>query len=165
MRLVKREVLLFPRMVCYNLSISHTCPFAIVADLPQLVKSVNSLRICFRVTNCYSNSFGMDQSKAPAVSLDAVPASSRLSILQEHGLECTADGQYVRWSRSNPRHPRNWSKARKIWDLGLIIWVDVYTYDPLHPHLVERRSRKLTYFQHRDQQRRRKFKYYRFWYR
>lgn len=69
----------------------------------------------------------MDQLKAPAVSLDAVPASSRLSILQEHGLEFTADGQYVRWSRSNPRHPRNWSKARKIWDLGLIIWVDVYT--------------------------------------
>ncbi|KAF3006312.1 hypothetical protein E8E14_000271 [Neopestalotiopsis sp. 37M] len=34
----------------------------------------------------------MDQPKAPAVILDTVPASSRLSILQEHGLEFTPDG-------------------------------------------------------------------------
>lgn len=57
-------------------------------------------------------------------------AESRLSILKEQGLEVASDGQYVRWSRSNQRHPRNWSKARKAYDTGLIIWVDVYTYEP-----------------------------------
>lgn len=138
-------------------------PFRHRCGSPQACQE-REFPISFRVTNCYSNSFGMDQSKAPAVSLDAVPASSRLSILQEHGLEFTADGQYVRWSRSNPRHPRNWSKARKIWDLGLIIWVDVYTYDPPHLPLESWTLRKLTCFQHRDQQRRREFKYYRSWY-
>lgn len=55
--------------------------------------------------------------------------SSRLSTLHEQGLELTPDGQYVRWSRSNQRHPRNWSKARKAYDTGLIIWVDVFTYE------------------------------------
>ncbi|KAI1854654.1 hypothetical protein JX265_007478 [Neoarthrinium moseri] len=54
-------------------------------------------------------------------------ASPRLSILDEQGLELTPDGQHVRWSRANQRHPRNWSKARKAYDTGLIIWVDVYT--------------------------------------
>ena len=72
----------------------------------------------------------MAQSKAPPVTLNTILVSPRLSILHEKGLELTSDGQYVRWSWSNQRHPRNWSKARKGYALGLIIWVDVYTYEP-----------------------------------
>lgn len=49
-------------------------------------------------------------------------------FLNAYGLEYTPDGQYVRWSVSNKRHPRNWPTARKIYDTGLIIFLDFFTY-------------------------------------
>ena len=48
-------------------------------------------------------------------------------LLEEHGLEFTPDGQYIRWSVSNKRHPRNWSASRKIYDTGLIIFLGLFT--------------------------------------
>lgn len=49
------------------------------------------------------------------------------SSLDDLGLEFTPDGQFVRWSMANPRHPRNWHKLRKMYDSGLIIWLDLFT--------------------------------------
>ncbi|KAL2801872.1 major facilitator superfamily domain-containing protein [Aspergillus granulosus] len=47
--------------------------------------------------------------------------------LEEHGLEFTPDGLYIRWARTNPKHPRNWGKLRKAYDIGLIILLEFYT--------------------------------------
>ncbi|KAL4884448.1 major facilitator superfamily domain-containing protein [Aspergillus karnatakaensis] len=47
--------------------------------------------------------------------------------LEEQGLELTPDGQYVRWARTNPNHPRNWRTIRKVYDIGLIIFLEFYT--------------------------------------
>ena len=53
------------------------------------------------------------------------------ALLEEHGLEYTPDGEHIRWLASNPKHPRNWSMLRKIYDSGLIIILDLFTYDHL----------------------------------
>ncbi|KAJ5112051.1 hypothetical protein N7532_000096 [Penicillium argentinense] len=49
------------------------------------------------------------------------------SLLDEHGLEYTLNGEFIRWSVSNKRHPRNWPASRKIYDTGLIIFLDLFT--------------------------------------
>ncbi|KAL4799721.1 MFS multidrug transporter [Aspergillus venezuelensis] len=36
------------------------------------------------------------------------------TLLSKHGLELTPDGEFVRWSCSNPNHPRNWTTLRKV---------------------------------------------------
>ncbi|PVH95586.1 MFS multidrug transporter [Periconia macrospinosa] len=33
----------------------------------------------------------------------------------------------VKWSKTNPRHPRNWSVWRKTFDFGLLIFLDFFT--------------------------------------
>lgn len=47
--------------------------------------------------------------------------------LKDMELEFTDDGQYVRWSNTNPRHPRNWHPLRKAYDIGIIILLEFYT--------------------------------------
>ncbi|KAF3388495.1 hypothetical protein F1880_004284 [Penicillium rolfsii] len=46
-------------------------------------------------------------------------------LLDTYGLEYTPDGQCIRWSVSNRKHPRNWPAARKIFDTSLIIFLDL----------------------------------------
>lgn len=56
-------------------------------------------------------------------------AQARLrSALDDLALESTPDGQFIRWSASNRRHPRNWHDSRKIYDSSLIIFLDLFTY-------------------------------------
>jgi hypothetical protein len=50
------------------------------------------------------------------------------SCLDDLALEFTPDRQFIRWSASNRRHPRNWHTLRKIHDSSLIIWLDLFTY-------------------------------------
>lgn len=50
------------------------------------------------------------------------------SILGTYQLELTPDGEHVRWSTSNPKHPRNWPLARKIYDTVVIVFLDLFTY-------------------------------------
>ncbi|PYH87343.1 MFS multidrug transporter [Aspergillus ellipticus CBS 707.79] len=45
--------------------------------------------------------------------------------LLKHGLEFTNDGQFIRWGKDNKKHPRNWSNARKFYDIGLIFILDL----------------------------------------
>jgi hypothetical protein len=49
-------------------------------------------------------------------------------FLDEYDLEYTPDGQFIRWSCLNKKHPRNWPASRKIYDTGLIIFLDLFTY-------------------------------------
>ena len=49
------------------------------------------------------------------------------SILDAYGLEYTPDGQYIRWSVSNKKHPRNWNMPQKIYDSSVIIFLDLFT--------------------------------------
>ncbi|KAG5984364.1 hypothetical protein E4U55_005039 [Claviceps digitariae] len=48
-------------------------------------------------------------------------------LLELHQLEYTPDGESIRWSVSNKRHPRNWSTWRKGYDVGLVIFLDFFT--------------------------------------
>lgn len=48
------------------------------------------------------------------------------SLLYENGLQYTPDGQFIRWSASNRKHPRNWPLAHKIYDTTLIIFLDCF---------------------------------------
>jgi hypothetical protein len=66
-----------------------------------------------------------------SVSQDLPPTQNRPDIqhfLDAYGLEYTPDGQCIRWSNSNKKHPRNWPAARKIYDTGLIIFLDLFAY-------------------------------------
>lgn len=56
-----------------------------------------------------------------------VSESSVQSVLEEYELELTPDGEYVRWSASNRRHPRNWSVPCKIYNCSLITFLDLFT--------------------------------------
>ena len=57
----------------------------------------------------------------------ATPEDYIQSVLDGYGLELTPDGEYVRWTASNCRHPRNWSASRKIYDSSLIIFLEFFT--------------------------------------
>lgn len=48
-------------------------------------------------------------------------------VLSEYELELTPDGEHVRWSFSNKKHPRNWPLARKIFDTSMIVFLDLFT--------------------------------------
>lgn len=50
------------------------------------------------------------------------------SILSEHGLEFTSDGQLVRWQRGNKEHPRNWPLYRRVFDITVIYFFDLFLY-------------------------------------
>jgi hypothetical protein len=62
-----------------------------------------------------------------APSLSPSPRGHLHFILEENGLELTTDGRFIRWSASNPKHPRNWRMPRKIYDSSLIIFLDFFT--------------------------------------
>lgn len=47
--------------------------------------------------------------------------------LRESHLELDPKTGYIRWASTNPKHPRNWSLARKAWDIGLITLLELYT--------------------------------------
>lgn len=57
----------------------------------------------------------------------AARESSIQPVLDGYGLELTPDGEFVRWSASNRRHPRNWGASRKTYDCSLIIFLDLFT--------------------------------------
>ncbi|KAJ5577672.1 uncharacterized protein N7459_006636 [Penicillium hispanicum] len=46
--------------------------------------------------------------------------------LQDHYLELTPNGKFVRWHSENPKHPRNWSFTRKVFDVGLVCILDLF---------------------------------------
>ncbi|KMQ45668.1 MFS multidrug transporter [Trichophyton rubrum] len=74
---------------------------------------------------------GDTPSSQPSVTKLEVPPTigenNLQALLEEHGLEYTPDGEHIRWLASNPKHPRNWSMLRKIYDSGLIIILDLFT--------------------------------------
>ncbi|KAJ9492109.1 hypothetical protein VN97_g1119 [Penicillium thymicola] len=48
--------------------------------------------------------------------------------LELQGLKRTGDEKnLVGWAAMNPRHPRNWSNARKAYDVSIIIFLEFYT--------------------------------------
>ncbi|THC87415.1 hypothetical protein EYZ11_013137 [Aspergillus tanneri] len=47
--------------------------------------------------------------------------------LTEYGLQLAADGLHIQWGKGNPRHPRNWSLSRKIYDGGLVMFLELFT--------------------------------------
>lgn len=59
--------------------------------------------------------------------------SSLELALRESHLELDPKTGYVRWASTNPKHPRNWSMARKVWDIGLITLLELYTCVKLSP--------------------------------
>ncbi|KAJ5267020.1 hypothetical protein N7478_009828 [Penicillium angulare] len=71
----------------------------------------------------------MDSPQVKAsLSLPSVADSDDLQLaLETHGLEFTPNGQLVRWSAFNKKHPRNWPLSRKIYDSSLIIFLDFFT--------------------------------------
>lgn len=48
--------------------------------------------------------------------------------LYEHDLDFTADGRFVCWGRGNRKHPRNWNTGRKVYDISLILFLDLFVY-------------------------------------
>ncbi|KAG5916318.1 hypothetical protein E4U53_004334 [Claviceps sorghi] len=63
-----------------------------------------------------------------------VPAAASVEdLLELRELEYTPDGESIRWSVSNKRHPRNWPTCRKVYDIGLVIFLDFFTYPCFSP--------------------------------
>lgn len=50
------------------------------------------------------------------------------TVLAEHQLEFTPDGQYVRWQRGNKSHPRNWPLWRRVFDITVVFLLDLFLY-------------------------------------
>jgi len=48
--------------------------------------------------------------------------------LQGLQLELDPSSGNIRWAPTNPKHPRNWRPARKIYNIGLITFLEFYTY-------------------------------------
>lgn len=57
---------------------------------------------------------------------DEAPLSLKES-LDVFSLEWTPNQKLIRWATGNPRHPRNWSMARKVYDTSVLIWLDLFT--------------------------------------
>ncbi|KAJ5225329.1 hypothetical protein N7468_006554 [Penicillium chermesinum] len=55
---------------------------------------------------------------------EATPLDVALHNLR---LELDPDSGYIRWAPDNPKHPRNWPLARKVYDIGIIILLECYT--------------------------------------
>lgn len=53
------------------------------------------------------------------------PSEARM-MLAEHGFQLTSSG-HVQWSTGNPLHPRNWTIARKCYDITLILLFEAFT--------------------------------------
>ncbi len=66
--------------------------------------------------------------KLAIISTDSSKSSLTLPVnelLSYSGLKIGNDG-YVQWATGNPAHPRNWSRARKAYDLGLILFLEFF---------------------------------------
>lgn len=64
--------------------------------------------------------------KLTIVSADSSKSSLTLpadELLLYSGLKIGNDG-YVQWAMDSPAHPRNWSRVRKVYDLGLILFLE-----------------------------------------
>lgn len=59
---------------------------------------------------------------------DDTSALSLQSSLEDLSLEFTTDRKFIRWANANPRHPRNWTTNRKVYDTAIIIWLEFFTY-------------------------------------
>ncbi|CAH0047060.1 unnamed protein product [Clonostachys solani] len=58
---------------------------------------------------------------------DDSSALSLQSSLEDLSLEFTTDRKFIRWANANPRHPRNWTTNRKVYDTAIIIWLEFFT--------------------------------------
>uniref|UniRef100_A0A8H7K439 Major facilitator superfamily (MFS) profile domain-containing protein n=1 Tax=Bionectria ochroleuca TaxID=29856 RepID=A0A8H7K439_BIOOC len=58
---------------------------------------------------------------------DDTSALSLQSSLEDLSLEFTTDRKFIRWANANPRHPRNWTTNRKVYDTAIIIWLEFFT--------------------------------------
>ncbi|KAK1149558.1 hypothetical protein N8T08_005107 [Aspergillus melleus] len=47
--------------------------------------------------------------------------------LHQYGLRLADNGRSVVWKSDNPRHPRNWSTARKVYDVSWVIFLDLFS--------------------------------------
>ncbi|KAI9043101.1 putative MFS transporter [Aspergillus affinis] len=48
--------------------------------------------------------------------------------LHQYGLRLADNGRSVVWKSDNPRHPRNWSTARKVYDVSWVIFLDLFSH-------------------------------------
>lgn len=55
--------------------------------------------------------------------------------MDEFGVTILSNG-LVKWSDNSPDHPRNWTPARKVYDIGVVATMEFFTY--VH---VDRRPR------------------------
>lgn len=74
-------------------------------------------------TSVYVTPDGQDSKDAVLIQPAATDFSQQLS---EHGLILGVDG-YVRWEHRNPSHPRNWKTSRKVYDTGVILFLEFIT--------------------------------------
>ena len=56
---------------------------------------------------------------------DGRPAELR-EQLELHGLELSSDG-HIKWMKTNPAHPRNWSATRKAYNTTVILLLELVT--------------------------------------
>lgn len=57
------------------------------------------------------------------------PDSLQLQLLlAQHGLKMADDDLHVQWAMGNRRHPRNWSISRKAYDIGVVVFLELFTY-------------------------------------
>lgn len=49
-----------------------------------------------------------------------------LNHLKELGLRLAED-DYVKWRHDSTAHPRNWATSRKLFDVGLVLLLDLFT--------------------------------------
>lgn len=63
--------------------------------------------------------------KAPSPSHHSLHFDEKLDY---YGLKLADNGRSVVWKSDNPRHPRNWSTARKAYDAFWVIFLDLFSY-------------------------------------
>lgn len=92
-------------------------PEVYLAIATSVQKAVNNYRDKKRVEQNHKLvSISTDSSKSSLT----LPADELLSC---SGLKIGNDG-YVQWALDSPLHPRNWSRGRKAYDLGLILFLE-----------------------------------------
>jgi hypothetical protein len=130
-------------------SLPRSCTSPVLT--PEFLKSLQDLRLHQHWANLLPDLLGHHPSRAIHMfellkcgPCHLLPASRRAPPLQQHntvaavrsreerqeylyrhGLYLTTD-DVVRWKRSSPDHPRNWKRARKAYDVGLIILLDFW---------------------------------------
>ena len=98
--------------------ISPEAYLAIAATVHNAVNSYSSKRAPDKQNNRTANTGAVDGSKAT----DASPTEELLSYA---GLKIGNDG-YVQLVADGPTHPRNWSRRRKSYDFGLILFSEFF---------------------------------------